>query len=125
VKKIILALVTVAFVGFGSTPALAQDDPAPSVPIECAEDELPDPAGGCEQFYPPTTPTSEKVAPPSTGAVSPPTPPPSVNPPPPNDLPRTGSGISSTLGVGALLLLAGSLIVVAARRRTTATNPAG
>lgn len=131
-KKFILTLTAVAVVGLGSGPAFAQDDPEPlpdvSVPANCAEsdDRGKDTDGNgvaeeCDQFYPPTTEETTTTA----KSISPPTTPPTdaVDPPePPEDLPRTGSGISSTMGIGAVLLLVGGLAMVAARRRSTATS---
>ena len=42
-------------------------------------------------------------------------------PPPPQSLPRTGSGVSQVLQIGAALLVAGLIAFVATRRRSTAT----
>jgi LPXTG-motif cell wall-anchored protein len=139
VKKLIFAFITVAFIGLVSSPASAQNDPEPSVPIECAEEDLPDPEGGCRQYYPPTTPVSTTTTTTTVLATTTTTTKGASGGPtttvagstttvaaikPPNSLPQTGSGVSPILGMGALLVLGGGLIVVAARRRSTSTSPA-
>lgn len=116
-KKIILAFITVAFIGLGGAPAFADAVPAA---VDCVDQPSSDPSNPCYNpaIYPPTTPASS-VAPPTTAQTT--TTSVAVNPPF-IVLPKTGSGISSVLGIGALLLIGGALIVVAARRRSTATS---
>jgi LPXTG-motif cell wall-anchored protein len=117
-KKFIVAVAAVAIVGLGSAPAHAVGP----TPVDCADKPSPDIDDPCYDaaVYPPTTPassvnppdstttTSERVAPPTTLG-------------PPNNLPQTGSGISSILAVGAALMLAGGLIIIGARRRSTSS----
>jgi LPXTG-motif cell wall-anchored protein len=107
VKKLILAFITVAFIGLGGVPAHAQDDTGP---VDCIDQPSSDPNSPCYNpvLYPPTTPATTA---PTTTQPSP-------------DIPKTGSGISPILSIGALLVLGGGMIVVAARRRSTATSPA-
>jgi LPXTG-motif cell wall-anchored protein len=120
-KKLILAFATVAFIGFGGTAVSAAPDPEPlpdapnPLPIECREtDGEPDSDGDgipddCVEFYvavnPPTTPPATTT---TTVPVT----------VPPGQLPRTGSGVSPILGIGALLFVGGGIVVVASRRRT-------
>ena len=120
-KKLILAFATVAFIGFGGTAVSAQTipDPLPGspdpLPIECTESDVgaPDSDGDgipdvCVDFYfeeevivlPPTTTTTVPVTVPA------------------GELPRTGSGVSPILGIGALLFVGGGIVVIASRRRT-------
>jgi LPXTG-motif cell wall-anchored protein len=112
VKKLILAFITVAFIGLGGVPAHAQDDTGP---VDCIDQPSSDPNSPCYNpvLYPPTTPAT--TGPTTTQATLPPLSP---------DIPKTGSGISPILSIGALLVLGGGMIVVAARRRSTATSPA-
>lgn len=130
-KKLILAFATVAFIGFGGTAVSAQTDPTPlpntsaPVPAVCAEpdsvgrtvdvngDGIPDVPEVCRDFY-----VEEEVIilPPTTTTTVPVT-------VPPGQLPRTGSGVSPILGIGALLFVGGGIVVVASRRRT-GTAPA-
>jgi LPXTG-motif cell wall-anchored protein len=115
VKKLILALATVAFVGMGASAASAQTAPKPirpGAPPVCAEwnGQAPIPEV-CVDFYveraqiPPatTTPTTVPATVPAQG------------------LPKTGSGVSPILGIGALLIAGGGIVVVATRRRSTAS----
>ena len=113
-KKLILAFITVAFIGLGGIPAHAQGEG----PVDCIDQPSDDPADPRYNpaLYPPTTPASS-VAPPTTTTTLAPL-------APPSSLPQTGSGISPILGMGTLLVLGGGLIVVAARRRSTSTSPA-
>ncbi len=129
-KKLILSLAAVAFIGIGGSAAHAQTDPTPlpntSVPLPavCSERNLPggaptddvdvdgkaDVPAICVDFYvgeginvlPPVTTTDPATV-------------------PPGQLPRTGSGVSPILGIGALLLVGGGIVVVATRRRSTST----
>ena len=110
-KKLILAFAIIGSIGIAAVPAHAQDSDPVVYPPTTPETTVP---------VEPTTTTSGSVLPPTT--TTPVTTVPAVTPP--SRLPRTGSGVSSILGIGALLLLAGGVIVVAARRRSTATNPA-
>ena len=118
-KKLILAFITVAFIGLGRVPAHAQADTGP---VDCIDQPSGDPNDPCYNpvLYPPTTPASS-IAPPTTATTATTTTTiKSLTP----DLPQTGSSnMSPILGIGALLVLGGGLIVVAARRRSTA-NPA-
>jgi LPXTG-motif cell wall-anchored protein len=124
-KKLILAFAAVAFIGFGGTAVSAATDPEPlpgspdPLPIECTETDVnaPDSDGDgipndCVEFYvavqPPTTPPATTT---TTVPVT----------VPPGQLPRTGSGVSPILGIGALLFVGGGIIVVASRRRTGST----
>jgi LPXTG-motif cell wall-anchored protein len=119
-KKLILAFATVAFIGFGGTAVSAQIPPTvpgspDPLPIECTETDVgaPDSDGDgipdvCVRFY-----FQEAVAPPTTPAPT--TVPVTV---PAGQLPRTGSGVSPILGIGALLFVGGGIVVVASRRRT-------
>jgi LPXTG-motif cell wall-anchored protein len=106
VKKLILALTAVAFIGLGAAPTYAQDA---TVPAECIDKPSSDPADPCYNpvLYPPTTPDPSVP----TTTVS-------------KVIPTTGSSVSPILGLGALLVVGGGLIVVAARRRSTSSNPA-
>ena len=129
-KKLILAFATVAFIGIGGSAAHAQTDPTPlpntSVPLPavCSERDLPggaatadvdgdskpDVPAVCVDFY-----VAEEVLPPATTTTTVPV---TV---PPGQLPRTGSGVSPILGIGALLLVGGGIVVVATRRRSSST----
>jgi LPXTG-motif cell wall-anchored protein len=126
-KKLILAFATVAFIGFGGTAVSAQTPVTPlpnttaPVPAVCAEpdaagrtvdangDGIPDVPEACRDFYvevvvaPPTTATTTTTVPVTVPA---------------GQLPRTGSGVSPILGIGALLFVGGGIVVVATRRRT-------
>jgi LPXTG-motif cell wall-anchored protein len=115
VKKLILAFITVAFIGLGGVPAHAQDDAGP---VDCVDQPSDNPNDPCYNpaLYPPTTPVAS-IAPPTTTTTLAPL-------APPTSLPKTGSGVSSILSIGALLVLGGGLVVVAARRRSTSTSPA-
>ena len=118
-KKLILAFITVAFVGLGSAPASAappdeyKPKPGVSVPVECADNETI--TQECLEFYteiaPPTTPAPATTTTTTLAPLAP-------------DLPKTGSGVSPILSIGALLVLGGGLVVVVARRRSTSTSPA-
>ena len=123
-KKLILAFATVAFIGFGGTAVSAQTDPDPlpnttaPVPAVCAEpnertvdvdnDGIPDVPEVCRDFY---VEEEAIVLPPVTTTTVPVT-------VPAGSLPRTGSGVSPILGIGALLFVGGGIVVVASRRRT-------
>ncbi len=124
-KKLILALATVAFIGIGGSAVSAQTPPtlpgAPKpLPIECSEsaekgldtnkDGVPD---SCVNFY---FTQAVAVLPPATTTTVPVT-------VPAGELPRTGSGVSPILGIGALLLVGGGIVVVATRRRSTSSSP--
>ena len=123
-KKLIIAAAATAIMVMGGSPASAQTNPDPTVlpgvslplPIECSERDngAPDSDGDgipdvCVDFYiaqvvvPPTT------APATTTTISQET------------LPKTGSGVSPILGIGAMLFVGGGIIVVATRRRSSAT----
>jgi LPXTG-motif cell wall-anchored protein len=116
VKKLILAFVTIAFIGLGSTPAMAQ------TPSDCGEStvQFPGKTEYCQSVLPAVYPVA--VVPPA------PTPTPTTVVaalPPIVQLPTTGnSGISTTLGIGALLILGGGIVAVATRRRSTSSSPA-
>lgn len=118
-KKIILAFITVAFIGLGGAPAFADALPAA---VDCVDKPSSTPGDPCYNpaIYPPTTPATS-VSPPTTAETTTTS---QAVAPPYVILPKTGSGISSVLGIGALLLIGGALIVVAARRRSTATSSA-
>ena len=115
-KKLILAFATVAFIGFGGTAVSAQTPPTTipgsgETPIECKEwDGISPIPEICEDFYiavvvaPPTTATTTTTVPVTVPA---------------GQLPRTGSGVSPILGIGALLFVGGGIVVVASRRRTS------
>ncbi len=112
-KKLILALATVTFVGLGGSAASAAlPDKLPrgcsepsNVPTDPCYDaelypiEIKPPAGGEAEVAPPSPTTTPAAA-------------------APGSLPRTGSGVSPILGVGALLLAGGGIVVVASRRRS-------
>jgi LPXTG-motif cell wall-anchored protein len=109
-KKLMLALATVAFIGIGGS---AVSGAAPSVlPPGCTE---PSNVPGTECYDAELYPI--RVQPPA--APVPPTVPVTV---PVGELPRTGSGVSPILGIGALLLVGGGIVVVATRRRSTSTS---
>ena len=119
-KKLILALATVAFIGIGGSAVSAQGPPTPfpggprPVPPVCAEwNGQGAPPEVCVDFY-----VQQVVLPPVTAAPT--TVPVTV---PAGQLPRTGSGVSPILGIGALLLVGGGIVVVATRRRSTSTSP--
>jgi LPXTG-motif cell wall-anchored protein len=123
-KKFIIAATAVAFIGIGGSPAFAQSDPEPIVPIpedslvECGESDGRTDVNGdgiadaCLEFYveaaPPTTVAPSTTTTTTIAIVQGP-------------LPETGSGVSPILGMGAALLIGGGLVVVATRRRSTAT----
>jgi LPXTG-motif cell wall-anchored protein len=113
-KKLILAFATVAFIGFGSSTASAQFPPTTipgsgDTPPACKEwDGISPIPEVCEDFY-----IEQIVVPPVPTTTT--TVPVTI---PPGDLPRTGSGVSPILGIGALLLVGGGIVVVASRRRT-------
>ena len=140
-KKLILALTTVAFIGIGGSAVSAQAPPTyppvlPGVslplPIECSEASLGIDRNGdgyndkdaegkplkdangnpffCVDFY---VEEAEQLPPATTTTTIPVT-------VPPQDLPRTGSGVSPILSIGALLLIGGGIVVVASRRRSDA-----
>ena len=125
-KKLIIAATALAVIGFGGSAAHAQTlpDPEPNpdvslpLPIECSEQD----EGGtdvdgdgivddCLEFYVeaggPTTTTPATTTTLATGS-----------------LPRTGSGISPILGIGANSVVVGGIAAVAARRRQTASPTA-
>lgn len=117
-KKLILALATIAFIGIGGSAVSAQTPPKPIVPgpspAECAEwNGLPPVPVNCVDFY------VERVV------VQPPPPPAATTTVPvtvpPVGLPKTGSSVSPILGLGALLVIGGGFVVVATRRRSTAS----
>ena len=110
-KKLILALAAVAFIGVGGSAVSAA---APSVlPPGCTEpSNVPTDACYDAELYP------IEVQPPVTPAPT--TVPVTV---PVGQLPRTGSGVSPILGIGALLLVGGGIVVVATRRRSTSNSP--
>ena len=127
-KKLIIAATATAALALGGMSAHAKSpdpDPLPdaSLPlqIECSErDEgAPDIDGDgiadeCVDFY-----VDQDVNPPTTtvagGAAATTT---TVATSGPGTLPRTGSGVSPILGIGALLFVGGGIVVVASRRRT-------
>jgi LPXTG-motif cell wall-anchored protein len=128
VKKLILALAAVAFIGIGGSAVQAQTTPNPTpvpstsspVPDYCAEADDPargdvDPATGipenCTDWY---VSEGANVKPPASTTTA------AVAVDPPGNLPRTGSGVSPILGIGALLLIGGAVVVVASRRRSSA-----
>jgi LPXTG-motif cell wall-anchored protein len=145
-KKLILAFAAVAFIGFGGAAVSAQTPPttlpgAGETPDVCKEwDGVSPIPAPCVDFYieeattttaatttttiseevePPPTPTttiSEEVAPPTTVAPT--------TTVPAGSLPRTGSGVSPILGIGALLFVGGGIVVVATRRRTNSAPSA-
>ncbi len=112
-KKLALAIVATAFVGFSHAPVNAQSsDPEPIEPIpadqalECAESEGRTDTNHdgiedkCTDFYIDGHPT-----------------------PPPGQVADTGSsGVSSMLGLGSALLVGGGIAVVSTRRRATAST---
>ena len=124
-KKLILALTTVAFIGIGGSAASAAELSQPaarwtvsrfplSVPRPALEptrdgDGYADVPTRCVDFY-----VEEEVSPPATTTTTIPV---TV---PPQDLPWTGSGVSPILSIGALLLIGGGIVVVASRRRSDA-----
>lgn len=110
-KKLVLAAAATALIGFGHAPVSAQTEPIPDdLQVECGEADVV--TENCQEFYvealPPTT-SAPATTTTSTVAVS-----------PPGEIPKTGSGVSSILGVGATLLVGGGIVVVATRRRSTA-----
>ncbi len=135
-KKLILALATVAFIGIGGSAVSAQTTTNPKplptaslpLPIECRESSAPggartvdinndgkaDIPATCVNFY--VAPPIVAVQPPATTTTVPVT-------VPAGELPRTGSGVSPILGIGALLLVGGGIVVVATRRRSTSSSP--
>ena len=135
-KKLILALATVAFIGIGGSAVSAQSDPTPlpntsvPLPIECSEsnapggtrtvdidgDNKPDIPASCVDFYVAEQQVVVQLPPPAVTTTVPAT-------VPPGQLPRTGSGVSPILGIGALLLVGGGIVVVATRRRSTSSSP--
>ena len=106
-KKLAIAIAATAMIALSHAPVNAQTDE----PGECAERDTA--TVDCEEFYvevlPPTTPA------PSTTTTT------LVASQPPGGLPKTGSGVSPILGMGAAMLAGGGIIVVASRRRRTAT----
>ena len=119
-KKLILAFATVAFIGFGGTAVSAQTPPttipgSADTPEVCKEwDGISPIPEICTDFY-----IEVAVGPPTTVAVAPPTTTTTVPVTvPAGQLPRTGSGVSPILGIGALLFVGGGIVVVASRRRT-------
>jgi len=139
-KKFIITATAIVFIGIGGSPAFAQT-PAPippvlpgvtlPLPIECSEQDVnaPDTDGdgipnACVNFY-----ITQAGLPPVSVQV----PPVGAQVPPvvttttttivlaTGPLPRTGSGVSPLLGMGAALLVGGGIIVVATRRRSMAT----
>lgn len=126
-KKFALVAIATALIGFGHAPVSAQTDPEPIIPIpadralECGESTGRidvNPADGiqdsCTEFY-----VAPAVLPPPPAQVTTTTT--ILAQAPPQGLPRTGSGVSSILGLGAALLVGGGIVVVATRRRSTAT----
>jgi LPXTG-motif cell wall-anchored protein len=136
VKKLIIAITAIAVIGIGGSAAHAQSpDPTPlpgapvPLPIECSErdegavdsngDGIPD---NCVDFYieqegnPPPPPPG-----PGGGSSSPPPAPGGGSSSPPGTLPRTGSGPSLPLQLGAVLLVMGGIAIVATKRRGPAT----
>lgn len=116
-KKIILALAAITFIGIGGSAVSAQTPPTPlpntprPLPAACSEWDGVSPIPEiCVDFY-----IDQTNRPPVTTAV-PATSPPTV---PGVGLPRTGSSVSGILGIGALLLVGGAITVVATRRRST------
>jgi LPXTG-motif cell wall-anchored protein len=103
-KKLIFAVIATAFLAIGHAPANAQ-----GLPVECQSGEFDGTEQECIDFY-----TEVVVAPPTTVAATT-TVPVTV---PAGELPRTGSGVSPILGIGALLFVGGGIVVVASRRRT-------
>ena len=91
------------FIAIGHAPAHAQ------LPVECQGGEFDGTEQECIDFY-----TVVSVAPPTTATTTT-TVPVTV---PAGQLPRTGSGVSPILGIGALLFVGGGIVVVASRRRT-------
>jgi LPXTG-motif cell wall-anchored protein len=120
-KKLIVSVAAVAFIGIGGSAVSAQTPtvpfpggPRPVDPV-CAEWNGTDPIPEVyKKFY-----IEEAVSPPPP-AVTTTTVPVTV---PPGQLPRTGSGVSPILGIGALLLVGGGIVVVATRRRSTSSSP--
>jgi LPXTG-motif cell wall-anchored protein len=109
VKKLIIALATVAFIGIGGSAVSAE---VPNqLPPGCTEpSDIPTDPCWDETLYPLEVEPPTTTAPTTTVAVT----------TPPGDLPRTGSGVSPILGIGALLLIGGGIVVVASRRRSSA-----
>lgn len=113
-KKLILAFATVAFIGFGSNAASAQTPPTTlpgsgDTPAVCKEwDGITPIPEVCRDYY-----IEQEIIPPVPTTTT--TVPVTI---PPGDLPRTGSGVSPILGIGAMLLIGGGIVVVASRRRT-------
>jgi LPXTG-motif cell wall-anchored protein len=124
-KKLAIAIAATAMIALGHGAANAQDvEPEPIVPVpenslvECGESDGREDQNGdgieddCTDFYvevlPPTTPPPPAATTTTTTTV----PPRSQGP-----LPRTGSGISPLLGIGAALFVGGGIVVVATRRR--------
>lgn len=113
-KKLILALATVTFIGLGGSAASAalpsQLPPGCSEPSNVPTDpcydaklypiEIKPPSGGEAEVAPPSPTTTVAAA------------------ADPGSLPQTGSGFSPILGVGALLLVGGGIVVVMSRRRS-------
>lgn len=103
-KKLILAVTATAFLAIGHAPVNAQ-----GIPVECVGGEFDGTEQECIAFY-----TEVAIAPPTTATTTT-TVPVTV---PAGQLPRTGSGVSPILGIGALLFVGGGIVVVASRRRT-------
>jgi LPXTG-motif cell wall-anchored protein len=119
VKKLILAFVTIAFIGLGSATAMAQ------TPSDCGEStvQFPGKTEYCQSVLPAVYPVA--VVPPQVlPEVLPPTPTTVAETlPPVQQLPTTGnSGMSTTLGIAALLILGGGIAAVATRRRATSST---
>ena len=116
-KKLILAFITVAFIGLGSAPASAQ------TPSDCGENTITFQGKQqyCESVLPAVYPVeSVAIAPPAAPVTTTTI----VLPQPPGALPATGSsGVSSILGLGVLLMVGGGIVVVATRRRSSASSP--
>ena len=111
-KKLILALATVAFIGIGGSAVSAA---APSV--RCHQDV---PSRATSRQTPAMTQSCIRSRSSHRSLAAPTTVPVTV---PVGQLPRTGSGVSPILGIGALLLVGGGIVVVATRRRSTSKSP--